>query len=106
MLPDGTVVLLVVLHDERCAILRNEQTVLVARGDADGIDGAVQQFMTMTQISDVLDPHTGDDHAGTAEGADSRANTAGDATGGIGSMSNVASASSPSPQGATPRTSA
>lgn len=48
--------LLVVLHDERCAIVRNNEVVLVAHGDAEGIDGAVQQFMTMTQVSDVLDP--------------------------------------------------
>jgi hypothetical protein len=54
VLPDGTVVLLVVLHDDRCAVLRNNEIVHEARGDADGIDGAVQRFMAMTQVSDVL----------------------------------------------------
>jgi hypothetical protein len=54
VLPDGTVVLLVVLHDDRCAILRNNEMIHQASGDADGIDGAVQRFMTMTQVSDVL----------------------------------------------------
>jgi hypothetical protein len=54
VLPDGTVVLLVVLHDDRCAILRNSQAVHEAAGDADGIDGAVQLFMAMTQVRDVL----------------------------------------------------
>jgi hypothetical protein len=54
VLPDGTVVLLVVLHDDRCAILRNNETIHEAAGDADGIDGAVHRFMAMTQVSDVL----------------------------------------------------
>ncbi len=54
VLPDGTVILLVVLHDDRCAVLRNNEIVHEARGDADGIDGAVQRFMAMTQVSDVL----------------------------------------------------
>ena len=54
VLPDGTVVMLVVLHDDRCAIVRNHETVHEAAGDADGIDGAVQRFMAMTQVSDVL----------------------------------------------------
>jgi len=54
VLPDGTVVLLVVLHDDRCAILRNNVPIYQAGGDADGIDGAVQRFMAMTQVSDVL----------------------------------------------------
>ena len=49
-LPDGTVVLLVVLHDDHCAILRNDELVHEAGGDADGIDDAVQRFMAMTQV--------------------------------------------------------
>ena len=53
-LPDGTVVLLVVLHDDHCAILRNDELVHEAGGDADGIDDAVQRFMAMTQVTDVL----------------------------------------------------
>ena len=47
-------VLLVVLHDDRCAILRNNEMIHEAGGDAEGIDGAVHRFMTMTQVSDVL----------------------------------------------------
>jgi hypothetical protein len=43
-----------VLHDDRCAILRNNETIHEAAGDADGIDGAVHRFMAMTQASDVL----------------------------------------------------
>ena len=54
VLPDGTVVLLVVLHDDRCAIVRNADVIHEAAGDADGIDGAVQRFMAMTQTSDVV----------------------------------------------------
>ena len=54
MLPDGTVVTLAVLHDDRCAILRNSETIHEAAGDADGIDGAVQRFMAMTQVSDTF----------------------------------------------------
>jgi len=53
-MPDGTVILLVVLHDDRCAILRNNDVIHEAAGDADGIDGAVQRFMIMTQVTDVL----------------------------------------------------
>ena len=67
VLPDGTVVLLVVLHDERCAILRDKDVVLMAQGDAEGIDGAVQQFMQMTQVSDVLDPAAGGGRANAGE---------------------------------------
>ena len=63
VLPDGSVVLLVVLHDDRCAILRNDEIIHEASGDADGIDGAVQRFMAMTQVSDVL----GDDRDPVAE---------------------------------------
>jgi len=70
VLPDGTVVLLVVLHDDRCAILRNSKTIHEAAGDADGIDGAVQRFMAMTQVSDVLGDgerdDNGDDHGASA----------------------------------------
>ena len=47
-------VLLVVLHDDRCAILRNNEMIHEAGGDAEGIDEAVHRFMTMTQVSDVL----------------------------------------------------
>ena len=54
--------LLVVLHDDRCAILRNNEMIHQAGGDADGIDGAVQRFMAMTQVTDVL----GDDDGGDA----------------------------------------
>ena len=54
VLADGTVVLLVVLSDDRCAILRNNELVHEATGDAEGIDGAVHRFMTMTQVTDVL----------------------------------------------------
>jgi hypothetical protein len=60
VLPDGTVVLLVVLHDDRCAILRNNEMIHEAGGDADGIDGAVQRFMTMTQVTDVLGREEGE----------------------------------------------
>jgi hypothetical protein len=45
------VILLVVLHDDRCAILRNHEVIHVARGDAEGIDDAVHRFMTLTQAS-------------------------------------------------------
>ena len=54
VLPDGTVMLLVVLHDDRCAILRNNEVVHQSGGDAEGIDFAVHQFMVMTQVTDVL----------------------------------------------------
>ena len=60
VLPDGTVVLLVVLHDDRCAILRNSKTIHEAAGDADGIDDAVQRFMAMTQVSDAFNGGGGD----------------------------------------------
>jgi hypothetical protein len=68
VLPDGTVVLLVVLHDDRCAILRNNVIIHEAGGDAEGIDGAVHRFMTMTQVSDVL----GGDDAAAPRGADGK----------------------------------
>ena len=46
--------MLVVLHDDRCAIVRNSETIHEAAGDADGIDGAVQRFMAMTQGGDTF----------------------------------------------------
>jgi len=67
-MPDGSVILLVVLHDDRCAILRNNDMIHEAAGDADGIDGAVQRFMVMTQVTDVLgaEDETPDAAAATA----------------------------------------
>ncbi|MEA2734335.1 MAG: hypothetical protein QOE14_786 [Humisphaera sp.] len=56
VLPNGNVILLVVLHDEHCAVLRNNEIILQARGDADGIDEAVQYFMELTQVTNTLDP--------------------------------------------------
>jgi len=70
VLPDGTAVLLVVLHDDRCAILRNNEMVHQANGDADGIDGAVQRFMAMTQVTDVLGSDDVDDSAVEAQADD------------------------------------
>ena len=59
-------VLLVVLHDDRCAILRNNEMIHEAGGDADGIDGAVQRFMAMTQVTDVLGGDLDTVHDGAA----------------------------------------
>jgi hypothetical protein len=70
VLPDGSVVLLVVLHDDRCAILRDNEMIHQAGGDADGIDGAVQRFMAMTQVTDVLgEDDEGDDGGDAGRGA-------------------------------------
>ena len=72
-LPDGTVVLLVVLHDDHCAILRNDELVHEAGGDADGIDDAVQRFMAMTQVTDVLGGGGGDEPAASTAATESPA---------------------------------
>jgi hypothetical protein len=55
-LSDGTNLLLVVLEDGRCAILRDGTPVHTADGDADGIDDAVQLFL---RLSRVPQPQTG-----------------------------------------------
>jgi hypothetical protein len=67
------VVLLVVLHDDRCAILRNNEMIHQAGGDADGIDGAVQRFMAMTQVTDVLSSDDDDGDDGGDAGRSARA---------------------------------
>ena len=106
-------VLLVVLHDDRCAILRNNEAIYQAAGDTDGIDGAVQRFMAMTQVSDVL----GDDEqppsvtgaAVAARKAELKRDTAGDIApsprAGAGG-SGAGSAGEFKPPAATPGTSA
>ena len=47
---DGTSLLLVVLEDGRCAILRDGEMVHTAGGDADGIDHAVQLFLRLSRV--------------------------------------------------------
>ena len=51
---DGTNLLLVVLEDGRCAILRDGEMVHTAGGDADGIDHAVQLFLSLSKVPQPL----------------------------------------------------
>ena len=47
--PDGTVYQLVVLQDNRCAILRDDVCAFESSGDEAGIDDAVQRFTALTR---------------------------------------------------------
>ena len=51
VMPDGVVYQLVVLADNRCAILRDRACVHVASGDEPGIDEAVQRFTALTRAN-------------------------------------------------------
>ena len=72
ILADGTVVELVVLHDERCAILRDKKVEHLVEGDEAGIDDAVQRFTAMTQVQ--LSGGGGGAVAGAGGRAESAAN--------------------------------
>jgi hypothetical protein len=49
VMPDGTVFQLVVLPDNRCAILRDGVAAFESPGDEAGIDDAVQRFTALTR---------------------------------------------------------
>ena len=74
ILPDGSEVLLVVLHDDRCAVLRDNQVIHEAAGDADGIDGAVHRFMVLTKD----DARSNGEHAAKAQADHAKSQTPGD----------------------------
>jgi hypothetical protein len=49
-LPDGKILLLVILTDERTAILRDEETVYTGAADAEGMDTAVHMFTKLSRL--------------------------------------------------------